>query len=248
MNMAIDEAILTARTANRVPNTLRLYRWQPSAVSIGKNQNPHTELYVDNCRKMGIDIVRRITGGGTVFHSAEGEVTYSVITQTTTLGKDIPTTYQHIYAAITDALRLLGIPADYNTGNAKNCPNLTVNNKKISGSAQAIRKSTVLQHGTILLDIDLKKMFTLLRVPWAKTRMQVVNVAKNKITSIKETLGHTVSAETAANALSIGFKNAFGIHLTNGELTPFELELAQQLCKEKYATDNWNFSGKSPLS
>ncbi|HLE75874.1 MAG TPA: lipoate--protein ligase family protein, partial [Candidatus Bathyarchaeia archaeon] len=76
--MAIDEAILTARISNKAPNTLRLYRWQPSAVSIGKNQNPQNELYVDNCRKMGIDIVRRISGGGTVFHSAEDEVTYSV--------------------------------------------------------------------------------------------------------------------------------------------------------------------------
>jgi lipoate-protein ligase A len=134
MNMAIDEAILTARITNRVPNTLRLYRWQPSAVSIGKNQNPHNELYVDNCRRMGIDIVRRISGGGTVFHSATDEVTYSVIAQTANIAKDIPATYQRIYAAITDALRLLGIPADYNTGNQKNCPNLTVNNKKISSA------------------------------------------------------------------------------------------------------------------
>jgi len=248
MNMAIDEAILTARVANRVPNTLRLYRWQPSAVSIGKNQNPQKELYVDNCRKMGIDIVRRISGGGTVFHSAEDEVTYSVTAQTANIGKNIPATYQRIYAAITDALRLLGIPADYNTGDQKNCPNLTVNGKKISGSAQTIRKGTVLQHGTVLLDVDFEKMFTLLRVPWAKTCMQVVNVAKNKITSVKEALGHAVPAETASNALSAGFKNAFSIQLTNGELTPFERELAETLYKEKYATDNWNLKGKNVSS
>jgi lipoate-protein ligase A len=247
MNMAIDEAILTARVANRVPNTLRLYRWQPSAVSIGKNQNPQNELYLDACRKHSVDVVRRISGGGTVFHSAENEVTYSVTTQTTNLGKDIPATYQRIYAAITDALRLLGIPADYNTGDQKNCPNLTVNGKKISGSAQVIRKGIVLQHGTLLLNVDFEKMFTLLRVPWAKTCMQVATAAKNKITSIHETLGHAVSAETASNTLSVGFKNAFGIQLTNGELTPFELELAEQLCKEKYATGDWNFNGKSSL-
>ena len=247
MNMAIDEAILTARVANRVPNTLRLYRWQPSAVSIGKNQNPQNELYVDNCRKMGIDIVRRISGGGTVFHSAENEVTYSVTTQTANIDKDIPATYQRIYAAITDALRLLGIPADYNTGDQKNCPNLTVNAKKISGSSQAHKSGIVLQHGTVLLDVDFEKMFTLLRVPWAKTCMQVVGAAKKKITSVKEALGHAVSPETASNTLSAGFKNAFGIQLTNSELTPFELELAEQLCKEKYATDEWNFNGKSPI-
>ena len=245
MNMAIDEAILTARITDQAPNTLRLYKWQPSAVSIGKNQNPQNELYVDNCRKMGIDIVRRISGGGTVFHSQTGEITYSVIAQTTKIGNTIPATYQRIYAAVTDALRLLGIPADYNTGDTKTCPNLTVNNKKISGSAQAIRKGTLLQHGTLLLDVDFNEMFQLLRVPWANNCMQVVAVAKRKITSVQDTLNHAVKPETAANALIEGFKNAFCIQLAVGELSPYEKELSEKLYKEKYSTDNWNLNGKA---
>ena len=76
MNMAIDEAILTARIDGKVPNTLRFYRWQPSAVSIGKNQIPDVELYLDACKQQGVDVVRRISGGGTVYHDFEGEVTY----------------------------------------------------------------------------------------------------------------------------------------------------------------------------
>jgi lipoate-protein ligase A len=248
MNMAIDEAILTARVAQQVPNTLRFYQWQPSAVSIGKNQNPENELYIDNCRKQGVNIVRRITGGGTVYHDAEDEVTYSVVAKTEDLGvTDITAVYARIYAGIADALRLLGITADFNEGDAKNCPNLTVKGKKISGSAQAHKSGVVLQHGTFLLNVDLEKMFTLLRVPWAKTCAEVVGVAKNKITSVKAELGHAVSAETANNALSVGFKNAFGIQLINGELTPFERELAAALCRGKYATDDWNFHGKSAL-
>jgi lipoate-protein ligase A len=90
-------------------------------------------------------------------------------------------------------------------------------------------------------------MFTLLRVPWAKTCTEVVNVAKRKITSVKEELGHEVSAETVQNALAVGFKNAFGIQITDGELTPFERELAEELCRRKYAADDWNFCGKSVL-
>ena len=245
MNMAIDEAVLVARIANLVPNTLRLYRWRPGAVSIGKNQNPTKELHIDACQEMGIDIVRRISGGGTVFHSAKNEVTYSVVAQTASIAKDIPAMYQRIYSAITDALRLIGIPADFSTGDSKNCPNLTVNGKKISGSAQTIRKGTVLQHGTLLLDVNLKKMFTLLRVPWAKNCMQVVAVAKDKITSVKKTLGHSVSPETASNALIEGFKNAFRIQLTTSQLTPFEVELSQRFCKEKYSTEEWTQNGKS---
>src|SRR5690606_20281498 len=86
MNMAIDEAIYTARLADKVPNTLRFYRWQPSAVSIGKNQTPENEIYLDNCKQLGVDVVRRISGGGTVYHDFEGEVTYSVVAKISDLG------------------------------------------------------------------------------------------------------------------------------------------------------------------
>jgi lipoyltransferase/lipoate-protein ligase len=246
MNMAIDEAVLTARTIDRAPNTLRLYKWSPSAVSIGKNQNPETEVQRGNLRKLGVDLVRRISGGGTVYHDEKGEVTYSLTAKMNDLGvNDITAVYARVYSGMTDALRILGITADFSKGDAKNCPNLTVKGKKISGSSQAHKRETVLQHGTLLLDVDLEKMFTLLRVPWAKTYMEVVNVAKNRITSVKSLLKHEVSAETAANALAVGFTNALGLRLVEGELSSFEVELAEKLCREKYATDDWNLSGKS---
>ena len=248
MNMAIDEAILTARTIERVSNTLRLYKWKPSAVSIGKNQNPENEIQLNNCRRLGVDMVRRVSGGGTVYHDERDEVTYSLTAKTSDLGvKDIAALYSKVYEGIEDALRLLGIMTDFNEGDAKNCPNLTVKGRKISGSSQANKRETVLQHGTLLLDVDLEKMFTLLRVPWAKTCMEIVGVAKNKITSIKEELGHAVSAETAANALASGFKNALGVQMVEGELIPFEVELAEKLCRDKYSTDDWNVRGKSIL-
>jgi lipoate-protein ligase A len=248
MNMAIDEAILTARTIERVPNTLRLYRWKPSAVSIGKNQKPENEVQLDNCRKLGVDVVRRMSGGGTVYHDERDEVTYCIIAKTGDLGvKDIAAVYAKVYEGIRDALRLLGITADFNEGDAKNCPNLTVKGRKISGSSQANKRDTVLQHGTLLVDVDLEKMFTLLRVPWAKTCMEVVGVAKNRITSVKGELGHAVSAETAANALASGFKNALGVQMVEGKLIPFEVDLAEKLCRDKYSTDDWNLRGKSIL-
>ena len=127
MNMALDEAVLRARISERVPNTLRFYRWNPSAVSVGKFQKPENEVYLENCRRLSVDVVRRITGGGTVYHDAEDEVTYSVIARTEDLGvSDVAAVYARIYAGIADALRLLGITADFNEGYAKNCPNLTV--------------------------------------------------------------------------------------------------------------------------
>jgi lipoate-protein ligase A len=249
MNMAIDEAILTARTINQAPNTLRLYQWQPSAVSIGKNQNPENEVYLENCRKLGVSVVRRISGGGTVLHDSQGEVTYSLTANSRELGvRDITGFYAKVSSGIKDALRLLGITADYNLGDTKNCPNLTVHGRKISGSSQTQKREIILQHGTLLLDVDLEKMFTLIRVPWAKTCMEVADIAKSRITSVKNELGHAVSPETAANALANGFRNALAAQMVDGELTSYEQELATKLLRDKYATDDWNLHGKSIIN
>ncbi len=247
-NMAVDEAILRQRVRGTVPNTLRFYRWKPSAVSIGKFQKLENEVNLANCKRLGVDAVRRISGGGTVYHDAENEVTYSIIAKTEDLGtSDVAEVYQRVYAAINEALRVMGIAADYSPGDMKNCPNLTVQGKKISGSAQANKSGVVLQHGTLLLDVDLTRMFTVLRVPWANSCMQVVNVAKNKITSIQNELGHAITPETASNAIAHGFKVALNIQFAEGKLTSEEKELAEKLCKEKYSTDEWNLQGKSTL-
>lgn len=254
MNMAIDEAILRTRVTDAVPNTLRFYRWKPSAVTIGRFQKLENEVNLENCQKLGVDCVRRISGGGTVFHDSEGEVTYSVIAKTEDMGtSDIAEVYSKIYAAISEALRAMGIVSDYSPGDLKNCPNLTVNGKKISGSAQANKCGIVLQHGTLLLDVDLPKMFTVLRVPWANSCMQVVNVAKGKITSVKNEVGHALTPETAANAIAHGFTVALNMQVVENVqsekdgLTHEELELAEKLYKEKYLTKDWNFEGKSEV-
>jgi lipoate---protein ligase len=252
MNMAIDEAVLLSRVAKKVPNTLRFYLWEPSAVSVGRFQKPEVEVNLANCQRLGVDVVRRISGGGTVYHDCQGELTYSVVAKTEDLGaKDITEVYTSIYHAITQALGMFGIVTDYSPGDAKNCPNLTVRGKKISGSAQANKGGVVLQHGTLLLDVDFVRMFTVLRVPWADSCMQVVNIAKGKITSIKHELGHEVSAETAANALAFGFARTLNIQVVenvqslNNTLTPEEQALAEKLCTEKYAAKEWNLEGKN---
>jgi lipoate-protein ligase A len=245
MNMAIDEAIFNSRIANRVPNTLRFYRWQPSALSIGKNQNPENEVYVETAKRLGVDVVRRISGGGAVYHDFEGEVTYSVIAQISDLGTaDVTTVYTKIYCAITDALRLLGVPADFSSGDAKNCPNLTVAGKKISGSSQTISRGVVLQHGTVLVNVDLTKMFELLKFKNVPCSL-AADIGKRKITSLQNELGHKISPETVANALDQGFKAILKIQLQESELTADEKEIADKLAKEKYSTNEWNLGGKT---
>jgi lipoate-protein ligase A len=246
-NMAIDEAILRSRLKNSAPNTLRFYRWNPSAVSIGRFQDPEKEVHLTNCRKYGVDVVRRITGGGTVYHDTEGEITYSLVVSKKDLGvADIAQVYSKIYAGLIEALKILGISADFDEGNLKTCPNLTVNNRKISGSAQGHKGGIVLQHGTLLSDVDLERMFTFLQVPWAKSCMEVVDIARNRITSVSVELGSKVSIQKVSDALVAGFQKAFGVRLAEGRLTAYECELAEKLKEEKYSTHRWNFQGASP--
>ncbi len=245
MNMAIDEAILQARIADEVPNTLRFYRWQPSAVSIGRNQKLQDEVYLENAKRFGVDVVRRISGGGAVYHDFEGEVTYSVVAKVADLGSaDVTTVYNKIYGSVTDALRLLGVPADFSGGDSKNCPNLTVAGKKISGSSQTISRGVVLQHGTVLLNLDVVRMFELLKLTGA-TCSEAAAVGQRKITSIKTELGHKIGAGTVANALAQGFKAILKIQLLEGELSAAEKTASERLFKEKYSTQEWNLSAKT---
>jgi len=244
MNMAIDEAILLSRVAKKVPNTLRFYLWEPSAVSIGRFQKPENEVNLENCEKLGVDVVRRISGGGTVYHDSQGELTYSVVAKTEDMGaKDITEVYSSIYHAISEALGMFGVVTDFSPGDAKNCPNLTVKGKKISGSSQTITRGIVLQHGTLLRSVDLPKMFKLLKLENVSCT-QAADIASRKITSIQNELGHSISADTVANAIAQGFQIMLKIHLEPGELTSYEQKLANKLYKEKYSSKEWVFDGK----
>jgi lipoate-protein ligase A len=246
MNMAIDEAVLTARIAGIVPNTLRFYRWKPSAISIGRFQKVSEEAHVENCRRHGVDIVRRITGGGAVYHDYEGEITYSVVVHEQDVGsKDVVSAYNRLCRGLVEAAKNLGASADFCPGNPNHCPNITIDGRKFSGSAQARKKGVLLQHGTFLVQMDLEKMFTFLKVPWARSLEDVLKVAQKKLTSIEEELQSSISNEEAHEALTRGFQTALNAELIDGDLTDHEEGLAEGLCKEKYAADAWNFKGNN---
>jgi len=248
-NMAIDEAIVSARINDSVPNTLRFYRWKPSAVSVGRFQHISNEVQVENCKHRRVDIVRRITGGGTVFHDYDSEITYSVVVEEKDLGTmDVTYAYNTISNGLVEAAKMLGVKAHFDVGDSKNCPNIAIDGKKISGSAQYHKSGVLLQHGTFLLDVDLEKMFTFLRVQWAKTPQDVVHVAREKLTSIRKELNRDVSVPEAYEALVRGFQKALKIELEEEALTPEEQQLASKLRKEKFTTDNWNLNGKHPFT
>ena len=242
MNMAIDEAVLTARIAGTVPNTLRFYRWKPSAVSVGRFQKVSEEVDIENCRRHEVDIVRRITGGGAVYHDNKGEITYSVVVHEQDLGsKDVVSAYNRICSGLVEAAKNLGVNADFCPGNPNHCPNVTIDGRKFSGSAQARKKGVLLQHGTFLMRTGLEQMFTFLEVQWANSLDDVLRVAQKRLTSIEQEVESSVSAEQTYEALVDGFQRTLKAEFVEQNLTDYEMNLANELCRGKYATDGWNF-------
>lgn len=243
--MAIDEAILRARIEEKVPNTVRFYCWHPSAVSIGRFQDIHKEVHLANCRNHGVSVVRRISGGGAVYHDSQGEVTYSTILRRQDIGiDDIAKAYKHICGGLIEAAHSLGICVEYSKGGTRQCPNLTVKNRKISGSAQANKRGTILQHGTFLLNVDLKKMFMFLKVPWKDGCADFDTMVSRRITSVSSELDEQVSVGQIYKAMTEGFEKTFDVELSEGSLTKYESTLAEELVEGKFATQEWNFEGR----
>jgi len=219
-NMAIDEAIMKSKTP-----TFRLYQWNPSAVSIGYFQSLEAEVDVNACK--GIDIVRRITGGGAVYH--DQELTYSIIIPETMTKSDIIKSYEQICGTVVNALKQLNIDAQFIPIN-----DIISNGKKISGSAQTRKQGMVLQHGTILLGVDVDKMFSLLKVPDEKMKDKIIKTVKERVTSVD------VDLENLKKALINSFQAEFET-LDKGELTANECQSMAQL-REKFKSSQWNES------
>lgn len=232
MNLGIDEAVMLSGKS-----ALRLYNGGPPAVTIGYFQSAEREVDLDKCRELGVDVVRRLTGGGAVFH--DKELTYSFIAPEDAgiVLRGILESYGQICGFIIAGLRRLGLEAEFKPIN-----DILVNGRKISGNAQTRRSGMILQHGTILLDVDVKKMFSLLKVHDEKIRDKMITAAEERVTSVNRELGTTLQFKEAQNALISGFKETFpGHQLEEGELSKEESAKANELFKEKYSTKKWNF-------
>ena len=236
-NMGLDEAIATARSKNLVPNTIRFFRWKPSAVSIGYFQSMEDEVDIAACKSNGVDYVRRITGGGAVYHDYDGELTYSIIMnqEHKLVPRDIQRSYGVLCSGLTKGLKLLGIPAEFKPIN-----DIVAGGRKISGNAQTRRIGVVHQHGTILREVDPALMFKLLRVPSEKIRDKLIKTVKDRVTSVNSSLEREMSFQELKEAIQRGFEEALRIRLANGKVTSYEEELAIKL-REKYASKEWSF-------
>jgi lipoate-protein ligase A len=220
-NMAVDEALTKARGEGKSADTLRFYRWKPSAVTLGYFQSVEDEVDLEALKQYGIDLNRRISGGGAVLNSEEGEITYSIIMDEDDprISDDPAESYRYLCHGIIEGLDILDIKAKF---------------KPINDIG------AILQHGTILVDFNAKEMFSVLKISDTKISDKLIKQAEERVTTIRKILDSKIGFEEVRTALEKGFSKALGVKLKRGELSSYERELIDKF-REKYASKEWLF-------
>jgi lipoate-protein ligase A len=249
-NMARDQAILEAVVAGTSLATLRFYAWAPPCLSLGRGQ-PLADADQEACRAADVDIVRRPTGGRSILHTDELTYSLTLLQSDPRADGGVVESYRRLSEGLLAGLGRLGVhavqavgrgpastaetavcfetPADYE---------ITVDGRKLVGSAQWRARGGVLQHGTLPLWGDLTRIVDYLVLPDAERGAQRRHLHLQALT-LEEARGQPVSFAVAADALAAGFAQALDLTLLPGELTPSERARAAELCANIYAADGW---------
>lgn len=258
MNMAVDEAILQLHAEGKVPPTVRFYTWNPATLSIGYFQKALKEINLEEVHKHGLGFVRRPTGGRAVLH--DKELTYSVIVseQHPKMPSSVTEAYKIISMGLLHGFQNLGLKAEmvslaseeekekYSSPGSSACfdsPSwyeLVVEGKKVAGSAQTRQKGVILQHGSILLDMDVELLFSLLNFSSDRLKLRMMESFRQKAVTINEVSSRPISLQEAIDAFGRGFASGLDVELVPGELTQEEQALAKELAQTRYGTEEWN--------
>jgi lipoate-protein ligase A len=251
-NMAVDEAVLESIGRNESLPCLRLYAWEPPCLSLGYAQ-PTADIDPSILSSLGWEWVRRPTGGRAILHT--DELTYSVIAPLSEIrvAGSVLESYLRLSKALLTALHSLNIPAmahplRNDAGSHENGPvcfevpsnyEIVVNGKKLVGSAQARRKDGLLQHGTLPLHGDLRRITKVLRFPSEAERQAAGERLLAHATTVETVLGDRLDWQTAAQAFIDGFQSELNLEFVHDELAPVEIERTGQLVAEKYSHPSW---------
>jgi len=232
LNIAIGQAIVEARQAGHVPDTLRFLRFPPTAL-VGRHQALAQEIDLDYCREHGIGVVRRITGGGAIFMEP-GLLGWELAFDRKTLGvSTLPELTREICEAAAQGISRLGVAARYRPRN-----DIEVDGRKISGTGGFFDGDVLFYQGTVLVDMDPQVMVSALRVPQAKLAKRQLDSAAQRVVTVRELLGDsTPGLSVIQDALADAFTTRFGLEMVRGELGSAEMDRAQQLYREEIGTE-----------
>lgn len=224
MNLAIEEAIARACGKKIVKNTLRFWR-NKGAIVIGYFQNAFEEVNFEECMKYNLQIVRRFTGGGAVYHDI-GNLNYSIFisNEEEWIPRNVFDFFGMFIEIIINGLEKIGIEA-----NRKGINNIFYEDKKISGLAASNQWETAFLHGCLLVSVNIEIM------------NKVLKRIKDETINIENILGYKIPLEKIIKFLIESFEKKLNIKIIEENLTEYELSLANKLYKEKYIKKEWNF-------
>lgn len=259
-NMATDEALLQWHSQGLIPPTVRFYGWNPPTLSIGYFQKLEQEIEVHKLSEYGFGLVRRMTGGRAVLH--DQELTYSVIVSEdhSKMPKTVTEAYRVISQGLLEGFKELGLNAYFSVPETKeeieklknprssvcfDAPSwyeLVVEGKKIAGSAQTRHKGVILQHGSILKELDEDQLFDLFKYPDERIKERMKKSFKDKAVAINRLIEREVTLEEMINAFKIGFEKGLNIRLEPYELSDEQKEFIEELVRTRYNNDEWTYS------
>ncbi|MCG1067152.1 lipoate--protein ligase family protein [Staphylococcus epidermidis] len=257
-NMAMDEALLNFVSRGEIDPVIRFYTWNPATLSIGYFQRLQKEIDIDKVKEKGYGLVRRQTGGRGVLH--DKELTYSVIVPES--HPNMPSTVTEAYKIISQGLlegfKNLGFETYFAIPRSKeerdklkqprssicfDAPSwyeLVVEGRKIAGSAQTRQKGVILQHGSILQDIDIDDLFDMFIFKNERLKAKMKENFVQKAVAINDISNQHITLNEMENAFKSGFKKGLNIDFKPLELTEKQKEEVQEL-EEKYRSEAWMY-------
>ncbi|MEU3365570.1 biotin/lipoate A/B protein ligase family protein [Streptomyces pseudogriseolus] len=237
LHMALDEVLTAEVAAGRRPPTLRVWEWASPAVIIGSFQSLRNEVDPEGARRHGVDVVRRISGGGAMFVEPGNTITYSLsVPEALVQGLSFQDSYAYLDDWVLGALGDMGIKAWYQPLN-----DIATDQGKIAGAAQKRivgpdgTPGAVLHHVTMAYDIDADKMLEVLRIGKEKLSDKGTKSAKKRVDPLRRQTG--LPREAVIGRMVDSFRARYG--LTQGKVTDEELARAQELARTKFTAPEW---------
>lgn len=239
-NFAINRAILEAHQSGLSPNTLRFLGFQPSAL-VGFHQAVSQEIKLEYCREKGIDVQRRLTGGGALYFD-EGVLGWELYLDKHVFGKPVMAEIARtICETVADGIRQLGVDARYRPRN-----DIEIDGRKISGTGGTFDGDSILYQGTLLMRFDVETMLNVLRIPAEKLEDKGITSARERITSLAEHLDPMPTPEIVKQAIAQACENHLGIRFeTATELNDEEKVLYGEHLRE-IDDPEWVFQHEKP--
>lgn len=229
-NLALEEYMLLHWQGEG--EVFYLWRNLPSVI-VGRNQNVFLEVDLREAEKDGIPVVRRISGGGSVYHDL-GNLNFTYLAP---YSKENLNNYRKFTEPVIGVLNKLGIPAEFSEKS-----DIKIGNKKISGNAQSFRGQKMLHHGTLLFDADLERLGRYLKINWEMNSV-AVRSQPSAVTNLKDYLPEDFGMSDLILALTEAIVRKTGSNIIH--LRDEDLQAVQKLKEDKYKSWDWNF-GESP--